>query len=99
MAIETKSAEEIGNFKHQIYQCIDTKIVESHVFQPINKRFVDAGLLETRLRPDQLMVPANMRAFVGVMEKQGQPFDYLLYATLTSGTTRENKNFERDYLL
>ncbi|MBI3840317.1 MAG: penicillin-binding protein activator LpoB [Planctomycetia bacterium] len=99
VAVENKSAEEIGDFKDQIYQIIDTRIVESHVFEPINKRFVDAGLIETRLRPDQLFVPANMRTFVGVMEKQGQPFDYLLYATLTSGTTRENQNYQRDYLL
>jgi hypothetical protein len=98
-AVENKSAEEIGDFKDQIYQIIDTRIVESHVFQPVNKRFVDAGLEQTRLRPDQLFLPNNMRAFVGVMEQQGQPFDFLLYATLTSGTTRDNKNFQRDYLL
>ncbi len=99
VAVENKSAEEIGDFKDQIYQIIDTRIVESHVFQPVNKRFVDAGLEQTRLRPDQLFVPGNMRAFAAVLEKQGQPFDFLLYATLTSGTTRENKNYQRDYLL
>ena len=33
------------------------------------------------------------------MEQQGQPFDYLLYATITSGTTHENKDTQRDYLL
>jgi hypothetical protein len=27
--------------------------------------------------------------FTGFLEQQGQPFDYLLYATITSGTTRE----------
>jgi hypothetical protein len=99
VAVENKSAEEIGDFKDQIYQVIDTRIVESHVFQPVNKRFVDAGLEQTRLRPDQLFVPNNMRSFVAVMEQQGQPFDFLLYATLTSGTTRENQNYQRDYLL
>jgi hypothetical protein len=99
VAVENKSAEEIGDFKDQIYQVIDTRIVESHVFQPVNKRFVDAGLEQTRMRPDQLFLPANMRAFVAVMEQQGQPFDFLLYATLTSGTTRQNQNYQRDYLL
>lgn len=99
VAVENKSAEEIGDFKDQIYQLIDTHIVESKVFQPVNKRFVDAGLETARLRPDQLFVPQNMRTFVTVMEQQGQPFDCLLYATLTSGTTRENKNYQRDYLL
>ena len=99
VAVENKSAEEIGDFKDQIYQCIDTRIVESHVFQPVNKRFVDAGLEQTRLRPDQLFIPQNMRAFVQILEQQGQPFDFLLYATLTSGTTRQNQNYQRDYLL
>jgi len=99
VGVENKSAEEIGDFKDQIYQCIDTKILEGGVFQAVNRRYVEAGLHETRLRPDQLFVPANMRQFVAYMEKAGQPFDYLLYATLTSGTTRQNKDVQRDYLL
>ena len=33
------------------------------------------------------------------MEQAGQTFDFLLYATLTSGTTRENQNYQSDYLL
>ncbi len=99
VAVENKSSEEIGDFKDQIYQTIDLNIVNSHAFQPVNRRFVDAGLQQTRLRPDQLFIPQNMRAFVASMEQQGQPFDYLLYATLTSGTTRENKDYQRDYLL
>jgi len=99
VAVENKSSEEIGDFKDQIYQIIDTRILDSHVFQPVNKRFVDAGLAQTRLRPDQLFLPEGMRQFVAVMEQQGQPFDYLLYATLTSGTTHKNKDYQRDYLL
>jgi hypothetical protein len=99
IGVENKSAEEIGDFKEQIYECIDSKILESGTFQSVSRRYVDAGLRETRLRPDQLFIPANMRMFQGYLEQQGQPFDFLLYATLTSGTTRENKNYQRDYLL
>jgi hypothetical protein len=99
LCVENKSAEEIGDFKDQLYQTIDTRIVESGTFQPISKRFVDAGLAQTRMRPDQLMLPENMRIFAAVMEQQGQPFDYVLYATITSGTTRENKDYQREYLL
>ncbi|HVA46084.1 MAG TPA: penicillin-binding protein activator LpoB [Pirellulales bacterium] len=99
VGVENKSIEEIGDFKDQLYEQIDSKILESQIFQPVSKRFVEAGLMQTRLRPDLLMVPANMRMFVGAMEQQGQPFDYLLYATITSGTTRENKDYQRDYLL
>ena len=99
VAVENKSAEEIGDFKDQIYQQIDSRILDSRVFQSISKRFVDAGLSQVRIRPDQLFVPENMRIFAAIMEQQGQPFDYLLYATITSGTTRENKDYQRDYLL
>jgi len=99
VGVENKSAEEIGDFKDQIYQQIDTRIVQSGTFGAISKRFVDAGLAQTRLRPDSLFVPTNMRMFVESLEQMGQPFEYLLYATITSGTTQGNQSYQRDYLL
>jgi hypothetical protein len=99
VGVENKSIEEIGDFKEQIYQLIDTRILESGTYQPVSRRFVEAGLRETRLRPDQLFVPQNMRTYSATMEQMGQPFDYVLYATITSGTTRSNKDYQRDYLL
>lgn len=99
VAVENKSIEEIGDFKELIYQNIDTRIVQSQVYQPISRRFVEAGLRETRLRPDELFLPKNMQIFVEAMQRQGQPFDYLLYATITSGTTHSNRDYQRDYLL
>lgn len=99
VAVENKSAEDLGDFKDQIYQLIDSQLHASHVYQPVNKRFVDAALLETRLRPDQLFIPENMRLFSAVLEQQGQPIDFLLYATLTSGTTHAGQDYQRDYLL
>ena len=99
VGVENKSAEEIGDFKDQIYQQIDTRIVQSQVYSPISRRFVDAGLRETRLRPDELFVPQHMQTFTAAMERQGQSFEYLLYATITSGTTQSNKDYQRDYLL
>lgn len=99
VGVENKSAEELGDFKDQIYQQIDTKIVESDMFRPISRRMVTAALSETRLRPDSLMVPSNMRLFTAVLEREGQPIDYLMYATVTSGTTERNKSSQRDYLL
>jgi hypothetical protein len=99
VGVENRSAEDIGDFKEQIYEIVDQRILESQVFQTLNRRFVDAGLRDARLRPDQLMVPDQMRAFAEKMEQQGQPIDYLLYATITSGTTQENRDYQRDYLL
>jgi hypothetical protein len=99
VGVENKSAEELGDFREQIYQCIDSKMLEGGTFEPVSRRFVEAGLRATRLRPDELFVPSNMQMFTMYMEQHGQPFDYLLYATLTSGTTRDNRDYQRDYLL
>jgi hypothetical protein len=99
VGIENKSAEELGDFKDQLYQQIDTQIVQSNIFRPISRRVVDSALVETRLRPDSLLVPDNMRLFTASLERQGAPMDYLLFATLTSGTTEKNKSTQRDYLL
>jgi hypothetical protein len=99
IGVENQSAEEMGDFKQQIYQQIDSRILGSQVYQSVSQRFVAAGLHECNLRPDQLLIPANMQRFAAVMEQQGQPFDYMLYATITSGTTRDNKDYQRNYLL
>lgn len=99
VGVENRSAEELGDFKEQIYHQIDAQIVQSGAFRPISKRFVDAGLRETRLRPDSLFNPSNMQIFQGAMHQMGQPFDYLLYANITSGTTESNHSYQRDYLL
>jgi len=98
--IENASAEELGDFKEQIYEIIDQKVVEAQVYEPISRRFVEAGLREGRLRPDELFLPTNQRLFQEIMEKQGNPFDYLLFAKITSGTTNSNgSDQQRDYLL
>jgi hypothetical protein len=99
VGVENKSFEEIGDFKEQMYQLIDGRIEQSHLYRPVSRRLVEAALLETRMRPDQLYLPENMRSFIAVLERQGQPIQALLYATLTSGTTRDDSNYQRDYLL
>ena len=99
IGVENKSVEELGDFKDQIYQQIDTQIVQAGAFRPVSKRFVDAGLRESRLRPDSLFVPSNMAFYAETMDQMGQPFDYLLYATITSGTTENNHSYQRDYVL
>lgn len=99
VGVENLSSEEIGDFKAQLYEMIDAQISESEVFIPLNRRYVDAGLKELRLRPDELFIPGRLESFMEVMQRQGQPVQYLLYAKLTSGSTRENKDYQRDYLL
>lgn len=99
VGVDNQSAEELGDFREQIYQKVDTCINASPEFECINRRFVAAGLRQCGLRPDDLFVPNNRRAFLAAMEQQQQSFDYLLFAVVTSGTTGSNKkDYQRDYL-
>lgn len=99
VGVENKSSEEIGDFKEQIYEHIDTQLSQSDLYGPISRRYVEAGLRDSRLRPDDLFIPSKQQQFITVMQKMNQPFDYLLFAKITSGTTRDNKSYQRDYLL
>lgn len=99
IGIENKSAEELVDFKDQLYERIDSQINQSDSFRSISRRLIDAALIETRLRPDSLFLPDNRAAFAAALGRQGSPVDYLLYATITTGTTDRNKSTQRDYLL
>ncbi len=99
IGIENKSAEELGDFKDQIYEQIDSQINSAETFRGISRRMIDAALIETRLRPDSLFLPDNRNLFAATLGRQGTPVDYLLYATITSGTTDRNKSSQRDYTL
>jgi len=99
IGIENKSAEELVDFKDQLYERIDSQINAGESFRSISRRMIDAALIETRLRPDSLFLPANRVAFSAALGRQGTPVDYLLYATITSGTTDRNKSTQRDYVL
>jgi hypothetical protein len=99
IGVENRTAEEIGDFKEQIYELIDSAINESQQYHQLSRRYVDAGLKQLRLPPDQLFIKENQRNFQAIMEEMGQPFDFLLYAKLTSGTTVQNGDYQRDYLL
>ena len=99
IGVENKSAEEIGDFKDQLYERIDMQVNATEAFRGISRRLVEAALRETRLRPDSLFLPDNRKQFATALGRQGTPVDYLLYATITSGTTDRNKTSQRNYLL
>ena len=99
IGVENKSAEELGDFKDQIYETIDSQVTSTGGYRGVSRRLVDAALRETRMRPDALFLPANREMFAAVLGRSGMPADYLLYAVITSGTTDRNKTSQRDYTL
>lgn len=99
VGIENSSAEELGDFREQLREKIDTMINNHPLFNSISENYVKTGLRLTRLKPTELFIPDNMRNFAATMEQHQQPFQYLLFAKLTSGTTQKNNSQQRDYLL
>lgn len=99
VGVENASAEELDDFKQHIYELVDQRIGASGTFDTISQRAVSVGLEECRLRPDSLVKLSNQRIFREAMEQENLPFDYLLFARLTSGTTKNNGDYQRDYLL
>lgn len=97
--VENRSAEEIGDFGDLIYQEINTIINKSEAFELVNVRAIKAGLQQAGIRADELYTPKARRRFAEVMEQEHEPIDYVLYATINSGTTKSNqKDYQRDYL-
>lgn len=99
VGVENRSSEDIGDFKDQLFEQIDSAVASSGAFETVSSRFVENGLGQLRLVPADLMVPSHRLAFQDVMQQNDQPFDYLLFGKLTSGTTTSNKSEQKDYLL
>ncbi len=99
VGLENQSIEELGDFKEHIRSSISEKIAESPQFETVSDRAVTAGLRTLGLRPDDLFLEENMRMFTAAMGRGGTPVDYLLFAKITSGTTIDNKDMQRDYKL
>ena len=99
VGVENYSAEELADFKEQLYEMIETSVSSSGKYISVSRRFVDAAIRQERFRMDDLFIPENQRKLQAALEKDGQPFEYLLFAKLTSGTTVDNKDKQRDYRL
>ena len=99
VSVENASGEELGDFKEQIFEHIDSAIASSDVYSTISKRFIDAAMSQNRMRPEAMFLPEGRRQFAATLEQMEQPVDYLLFAKITSGTTQANKDYQRDYLL
>lgn len=95
--VENKGIEELGPFRDAMEEQIETQIVNSRLFRPVSKRYLDAGLRDAGLRADQLFNPANQQLFIEAMHRNDCPFDYFLFATVTSTETRDNYDSQRDY--
>lgn len=97
--LENKGAEELAENKAAIYEQIDTIIVESGVYSNVSRRYVEAALRETGLRPDDIFLGKGRETFMSVLGRQGVTPDFLLWGTVTNLSTAGSGIREREYLL
>lgn len=99
VGVENRSSEPLGDFREQIYEQIDSRISFAPNFRMISRRYVEAAMKEIRCRPDALILEENQRQLQARLGRVDQPFDHLLFAQVTSGTTEVNGDYQRNYLL
>jgi hypothetical protein len=99
LGVENPGIEELIDWRDTIRQRIDEAVNRSGRYRNISDRFVKAALTETGLRADDLYLPEKRRRFLKVLEANGNPVDFLMYASLNTGTTTAGRETQRDYLL
>jgi hypothetical protein len=99
LELENRSAEELVDWRDTVRQRIDEAVNRSGRYRNISDRFVKAALQETGLAPDDLYLPQKRRRFLQALEANGNPVDFLMYASLNTGTTSADRETQRDYLL
>ena len=99
VGVENAGGEELGDIRESLSETIRTMISQSDQFDVIDSRMVTAGLRETGLRVDDLLLPDKRARFASALGEMDSPFDYLLFAKVTTATTRDNADSQVKYSL
>jgi len=96
--LETKGAEELRDQLPAIYEQIEEILVNSGPFVVLSRKAVDRARQEVGLRDfDDLFIQKNRDAFLGVMGRDSQAPDILVYGATTTQTTESSGGwFTRD---
>jgi Arc/MetJ-type ribon-helix-helix transcriptional regulator len=97
--VENQGIEELVDWRDTLRQRIDEAVNDSGRYVNISDRFVRAALREAGVQRDELYIPEKRRRFLHALEASGNPVDYLLYASINTGTTKRGNEQQRDYLL
>lgn len=97
--VENAGGEEMGDLREDLTEVIRTKIARSDVFETIDSRMATAGLRETGMRVEDLLLPEKRERFAAALGEGETPFDYILFAKVTTATTVDNKDSQVKYSL
>jgi hypothetical protein len=103
--IDNKGAEEMGDFKEAVRSNLADVLINSEMYTWIDEEYVNAALNETRVMPTQLFLEEPRQKFLSVVGKRGKLPSVLLFARVTTQTTKGSKDIlgrresERTYQL
>ena len=99
VGVENAGGEEMGDIREDLTETIRTMIANSGQFEIVDSHTVAAGLRETGLRIDDLLLPDKREKFAAALGELNSPFDYILFAKVTTATTRDNRDSQVKYSL
>lgn len=100
VGVENATNEELGSLRQQMNDIVNQAIYNSGDFTDLSFRnFVQPAMDEAGVGMRQLGMPRYQRELAGVLERQGNPLDSLLFARLTQGDARAGNIRQSDYLL
>lgn len=95
--VENAGGEEMGDLRENMSETIRTMIAQSDLFEVIDSRLMAVGLREAGCRVEDLLLPDKREKFVSALGELNSPFDYILFAKVTTATTRDNVDSQVKY--
>jgi hypothetical protein len=100
VGVENRSSEELGEFRSAMNNEITTALVNSRLYTMLSMRAVDAAKREANVRDvADLTTARNRESFLSVLNRDGQPPQYLLFGEVTTMSSRGAGERERTYQL
>ena len=94
VGVENAGGEEMGDLREDLTETIRTMITQSDQFDVIDSRVVAAGLRETGLRVDDLLLPDKREHFANALGELNAPFVVNVH---TSASIRETVGLKKHY--
>ena len=97
--VENSGGEDMGDLRENLNETIRGLISQSDRFEIVDERMMAALLRKSGMRLDDLLVSDNLTAFLENADKDTEWIDYILFAKVTTATTKDNSDSEVHYSL
>lgn len=97
--VENSGGEDMGDLRENLNETIRSLISQSDRFEIVDERMMAALLRKSGMRLDDLLVSDNLTAFLESADKDTEWIDYILFAKVTTATTKDNSDSEVHYSL